>query len=139
MIILDTNVLSEALKPQPSGIALSWLAAQEPSAVFITTITQAEVLYGVEVLPSRKRRAQLLAAVEKIFAEEFAGRILPFDEDAAHAFSKIVAARDAAGRPISQFDAMIASIARSQNAAVATRNIMDFERCGIHVVNPWAK
>lgn len=139
MIVLDTNVLSEALKPLPSGVVLDWLAAQEPSSVFITTITQAEVLYGVEVLPVGKRRTQLLAAVEKTFVEEFESRILPFDEDAAHAFARIVAARNAAGRPIAQFDAMIAAIARSQNAAVATRNVPDFERCGIQVINPWTE
>ena len=137
MIILDTNVLSEALKPLPSGIALRWLAAQEPLTVFTTTITQAEVLYGVEALPPGKRRMRLQAAVEKIFAEEFEGRILPFDEQAARAFAKIVAARDAADHPISQFDAMIAAIARSCRASVATRNAGDFENCGIQVINPW--
>jgi hypothetical protein len=79
----------------------------------------------------------LLAAVEKMFAGEFEGRSLPFDEDAARAFAKIVAAGEAAGRPISQFDAMVAAVARSQNAAVASRNTADFERCGIQLVNPW--
>ena len=139
MVILDTNVLSEALKPRPLDIVLSWLAAQEPSSVFVTAVTQAEILYGVEALPLGKRRTALLAAVEKIFAEEFGGRILPFEEDAAHAFAKIVPARNAAGRPISQFDAMIAAIARSRKAAVATRNTADFEGCGIQIVNPWTE
>jgi hypothetical protein len=113
------------------------MAAQIPSAVFTTTITLAEVLYGVEALPPGKRRTRLLLAIEKMFAEEFAGRILPFDEDAARMFAGIVASREAAGRPISQFDAMIAAIARSHRAAVATRNTADFERCGIPVVDPW--
>jgi hypothetical protein len=137
VIVLDTNVLSEALKPLPSSIVLRWLAAQQPLSVFTTTITEAEVLYGVEALPAGKRRMRLLAAVEKMFAEEFAGRILPFDEDAARAFAGVVAARDRAGRPISQFDAMIAAIARSHRAAVATRNTADFQHCGIDVINPW--
>ena len=137
MIILDTNVLSEALKPVPSLIVLDWLAAQEPSSVFTTTITQAEVLYGIEALPAGKRRTRLLAAVEQMFAEQFEGRILPFDEDAARAFAGIVAARDRAGCPISQFDAMIAAIARSHRAAVATRNTADFHNCGVVVINPW--
>jgi predicted nucleic acid-binding protein len=106
--------------------------------VFTTTITQAEVLYGIETLPAGRRRIRLLAAVEKMFAGEFEGRILPFDEDAARAYAGIVAARDAAARPISQVDAMIAAIARSHRAAVATRNTADFEHCGISVVNPWA-
>ena len=139
MIILDTNVLSEALKPVPSLIVLDWLAAQEPSSVFTTTITQAEVLYGIEALPAGKRRTRLLAAVEQMFAEQFEGRILPFDEDAARAFAGIVAARDAAGRPISQCDAMIAAIARSHRAAVATRNTGDFQHCGVEVINPWTE
>ena len=139
MIILDTNVLSEALKPVPSDTVLRWLAAQSPSAVFTTTITLAEVLYGVETLPRGKRQTRLLAAVEKMFAEEFEGRILPFDEDAARVFPGIVASRNTAGRPISQFDAMIAAIARSHRAAVATRNTADFDRCGIQVIDPWAE
>jgi predicted nucleic acid-binding protein len=137
VIVLDTNVLSEALKPLPSLTVLHWLGAQEPSSVFTTTITQAEVLYGIETLPPGKRRVRLLAAVEQLFAAEFEGRILPFDEDAARAFAGIAAARNAVGRPISQFDAMIAAIARSHRAAVATRNTADFQHCGIDVINPW--
>jgi predicted nucleic acid-binding protein len=139
VIVLDTNVLSEALKPLPSQIVLGWLAAQQPLSVFTTSVTEAEVLYGVETLPPGKRRLRLLAAIEKMFAEEFAGRILPFDEDAARAFATIVAARDRAGRPISQLDAMIAAIARSHRAAVATRNTADFQDCGIEVINPWTQ
>lgn len=138
MIILDTNVLSEALKPQPSGIVLRWLDAQPSPAVFTTTITLAEVLYGIEAVPPGRRRTQLLAAVEKMFAEQFEGRILPFDEYAARQYAAVVASRDATGRPISQFDAMIAAIARSQHAAVATRNTADFERCGVPLIDPWA-
>jgi predicted nucleic acid-binding protein len=137
VIVLDTNVLSEALRPLPSPIVLDWLAAQDPLSVFTTAITQAEVLYGVETLPAGRRRTRLLAAVEKMFAEEFEGRILPFDEDVARAFAGIVAARDRAGRPISQFDAMIAAIARFHRATVATRNTTDFQNCGVGVINPW--
>ena len=105
--------------------------------MFITTITQAEVLYGVELLPAGKRRMRLSVAIDKLFAEDFKGRILSFDEDSARVFAKIVTGREAAGRPISQFDAMIAAIARSHSAAVATRNTHDFEHCGIRVINPW--
>jgi hypothetical protein len=102
MIVLDTNTLSEALKPSPSEIVLRWLAAQERSAVFIITVTQAEVLYGIEFLPAGKHRGRLSAIIEKLFAEEFPGRILTFDEESARAFAKIVTGRKAAGRPISQ-------------------------------------
>lgn len=137
MIVLDTNVVSEGTKPSPSETVLSWLDAQSSSEVFTTTITLAEVLYGVEAMPPGKRQKSLLVTVEKLFAQQFAGRILPFDEDAARVFATIVASRKAAGRPISQFDAMIAAIARTHRATVATRNTADFERCGIHLVDPW--
>jgi len=137
MIVLDTNVLSEALKPSPSERVLRWLAGQELLTVFTTTITLAEVLYGIERLPAGKRRMRLSAAIEKVFAEEFQGRTLPFDEESARVFPKIVAGREAMGRPISQSDAMIAAIARSRRAAVATRNTNDFEHCGVRAIDPW--
>ncbi len=137
MIVIDTNVVSEAFKPTPSDAVLRWLAAQEPSAVYITAITQAELLYGIEVLPPGKRRTRLREAVERVLAEEFADHILPFDEHAAREFATIVATRDAAGRPISQFDAMFAAISKTHRAALATRNAGDFQDCGIVVINPW--
>ena len=137
MIVLDTNVLSETLKPSPSEIVMRWLAAQDPSAVYITTITQAEVLYGVEVLPPGRRRTRLHSAIEHLFANEFRGRILPFDEDSARTYPKLVANRRTLGRPISQFDAMIAAICKSCDATIATRNLADFEHCGISAINPW--
>ena len=136
MIVLDTNVVSEALRPSPAKQVLRWLAAQGPLAVFTTTITQAEVLYGIEVLPTGKRRASLAIVVDKIFAEKFSGRILAFNQDAARMYAKIVAGREALGRPISRFDAMIAAIARSRNAAVATRDSKGFEHCGLQIINP---
>jgi predicted nucleic acid-binding protein len=138
VILLDTNVLSEALKPKPSEVVLRWLSAQDPTATFITAITQAEILYGVEVLPAGRRRARLSSAIQRLFAEEFEGRILPFDEDTARGYSKIVAHRESTGRPISQFDAMIAAIGEYRKAALATRNTADFEGCGIQLINPWA-
>lgn len=137
MTILDTNVLSEALKPAPSDLVLSWLGRQDPSSVFITAITLAELLYGIEILPAGKRRTQLAGVLNDLFTQEFRGRILPFDEQPARVFPKIVASREAAGRPISQFDAMIAATCRARQATLATRNVRDFEHCGITVLNPW--
>jgi predicted nucleic acid-binding protein len=117
---------------------LHWFTEQTPGSVFTTAVTQAEMLYGMESLPVGRRRTALQHAIEKMFAEEFPGRILPFDEDAARAFAKIAAARDALGRPISQSDGMIAAIVRSRHAALATRNVVDFQDCGLRIVNPWA-
>ena len=138
MIVLDTNVFSEALKPAPSSVVALWFRAQDATGVYITAITEAEVLYGVESLPHGRRRSQLLDAVEKILKTEYERRILPFDEPAARLYATITAGREAAGRPISAMDAMIAAIARLHGAAVATRNTKDFEGCGIHTINPWS-
>jgi predicted nucleic acid-binding protein len=138
MIILDTNVISEATRLRPSPEVRRWLASHPPERLFITTVTQAEILYGIELLATGMRRVKLQAAVDAAFTEEFAGRILPFDEQAAHAYGRIAAARRAIGRPIAPFDAQIAAIAHSRSAAIATRNVHDFEDCGVTVLNPWA-
>ena len=137
MILLDTNVLSETLKPAPSEVVLRWLGSQDRAEVYISTITQAEMLYGVEILPAGRRKAKLATVIAQLFAEEFRGRILGFDEDAAREFARIVAARDRMGRPISHADAMISAIARSRGATVATRNVADFQGSGVRVVDPW--
>ena len=137
MIILDTNVLSEVMRPAPAVRVLEWLAKESAHSVFTTTIAMAEILYGIELLPKGRRRAALEAAALAMFEEDFAGRILPFDGDAARVFPKMAAARRTSGRPITQFDAQIAAIARSRGAAIATRNSGDFEECGVTVLNPW--
>jgi toxin FitB len=137
VIILDTNVLSEAMRPFPAAEVLRWLGSHPASSLFTTAITQAEILYGLQLLSRGKRRTALESAIGAIFEEDFAGRILPFDSDAAHVFPQIAVARRALGRPISQLDAQIAAIARSRGAKLATRNTQDFEHCGITIVNPW--
>ena len=137
MIVLDTNVLSELLRPAPEQRVLTWLSDQPRGSVFSTTVTQAEILLGIRVLPEGKRQRDLNMATLAIFNEDFAERLLTFDSDAAVAYADIGAARRAAGRPISQFDAMIAAMARSRGATLATRNTKDFEACGIEIVNPW--
>lgn len=137
MIVLDTNVLSEILRPSPDDRVLAWLERQPRSALFTTTVTEGELLYGVQLLPEGRRKTLLLDAVLAIFASDLAGRVLGFDSDAAAAYAVIAAARKATGHPISQFDAMIAAIARSRGASLATRNIKDFVDCGIEVINPW--
>jgi len=136
--ILDTNVVAEPMRPSPSATVLSWLSRKPDGGhFFVTTITVAEILFGIELLPNGKRRDKMLAQANATFVEDFAGRILPFDEPAARAFPEIAAARRAHGRPISELDAQIAAIAHSRTATLATRNTADFEGCGVRLVNPW--
>jgi toxin FitB len=138
LIILDTNALSEVLKRVPSKAVLGWLGTLAPTEVFTTAITQAEMLSGIGLMPVGRRRQRMSTAVENILREEFPGRILPFDAEAAREFAKIAALRRTLGRPVSQFDAMIAAIARAHGAGLATRNVKDFEHCGIRLIDPWA-
>jgi predicted nucleic acid-binding protein len=137
MIVLDTNVLSELIRREPSQRVERWIAAQPVASLFITTITQSELLHGVALLPLGKRRSAIAEAVEAMFAEDFAERILPFDTAAARAFAPLAVERRQAGRPIAQLEAQIAAIARSRSASVATRNMADFDGCGIALHNPW--
>ena len=137
MIILDTNVMSELMRPKPSPRVVTWVAKQPAAELFTTSITEAEIFYGIELLTKGKRREGLLAAAEAMFAEDLAGRIFGFDSDAARVFSKISDHRRALGRPISQADAQIAAIAQVRGAKLATRNVADFEDCGLNVVDPW--
>jgi toxin FitB len=137
MIILDTNVLSEVMKPAPAGEVLAWLAAQPTASVYTTSITQAEILHGVMLLPPGRRRRALEEAATSMFAEDFGGRILVFDTEAAPPYALVASRRRRAGRPISHFDAQIAAIALSSGAAIATRNVVDFEGCGVALVDPW--
>jgi len=139
MILLDTNVLSELMRPLPGPGVEHWLATQPDASLFISAITEAELRYGVALLPPGKRRDGLAAVVAAMLAEDFAGRILPFDSAAVAAFAEIAAARRRAGRPIAQADAQVAAIAASRGAALATRNVPDFDGCGIAVVNPWTE
>jgi toxin FitB len=137
MIILDTNVLSELMKPKKSETVRSWAAQQSLMTLFTTTITQAEILYGIALLPTGKRREELSQAAQLMFSEDFAGRVLPFDQAAAVAFANIASQRRHNGTPISQADAQIAAICYTHEATIATRNFSDFEGCGICIINPW--
>lgn len=138
MIILDTNVLSELMRREPSEAVVGWIDRQPMSGLFTTTVTQAEILYGISLLPRGKRREAIHLAALKMFEEDFAQRVLAFGPDAARAYAEVAAARRRAGRPISAFDAQIAAIARVTGAVLATRNTSDFELCGVEVVDPWA-
>jgi predicted nucleic acid-binding protein len=121
--------------PEPADI--DWINATPAATVFVSAITQAEILYGLGLLPEGKRREGLACAAETAFDTHLRGRILPFDSDAAEAFAALAASRRQAGRTIAQADAQIAAIAASRGADLATRNVADFEGCGIQVINPW--
>jgi toxin FitB len=136
MIVLDTNVLSELMSPSPSEAVYRWLSREAPDQTFTTSVSMAEILQGIELLPAGKRRSGLSAAAHEMFAL-FVGRILSFHEDSARAFAPIAVLRRRHGRPISLFDAQIASITKAHGATLATRDVGDFEGCGIALVNPW--
>ena len=138
MIVLDANVVSELMRPDPSSSVVDWVAAQAVPRLYLSTVSEAELRYGVEILPSGERRTRLLDDVEGMLSEDFAGRILPFGSAAAHAYAVIAAARRAAGRPINHADCQIAAIARCRGASVATRDVADFEGSGIDVIDAWA-
>ena len=138
MTILDTNVISEVMATAPFEAALKWISKRRAvDELFITTISIAEVLYGIELLAPGKRRDKLSAEAKAMFAEDFADKILVFDEHAARSFSQIAAQRRKRGRPIAEFDAQIAAISQVHSAALATRNTSDFEGCGVRLINPW--
>ena len=137
MILLDTNVVSELIRPTPDPRVETWLSRQVASSIFLSVISEAELRYGVALLPMGRRRDRLTVEIENMLEEDFAGRLLPFDREAARAYAEVGAARRAAGLPIHHADCQIAAIARSRNAGIATRNVKDFEGCGIDVINPW--
>ena len=138
MTILDTNVVSELISVAPSQAVVHWISSQRLlDDLLITAVTVAEILYGVELLPKGKRRDRLHQNAQAMFAEDFSGRVLPFDEQAARAFAPLTAIRRAQRRPIAEFDAQIAAIVRVHDATLATRNTADFEGCGVRLIDPW--
>jgi predicted nucleic acid-binding protein len=137
VILLDTNVLSELMKATPDAAVSRWTAARPTTSLYTTSITEAEILHGILLLPRGKKRTVLENAALAMFAEDFAGRVLPFGSEAARHYAAIAVERRARGKPITHFDAQIAAIARSAHATLATRNTSDFAHCGIDVLNPW--
>jgi toxin FitB len=137
MIILDTNIVSEFMRPQPNGAVVQWLGAQVVETTYTTAITLAELQLGLATMPKGQRQEMLADRISKLETQSFNGRCLPFDAKAAHSYAKITAHRRAIGRPISQSDAMIAAIARSLSMTLATRNTGDFVATDIKLHNPW--
>lgn len=138
MFLLDTNVLSELLRPSPESVVENWVGSHRATDLYFSTIGEAELLYGVAILPNGRRKSALASTINAILREDFAHRILPFDSDAAREYASIAATRRSTGRPVEPADCQIAAIARSQAMTVATRNVRDFEGFGIEVVDPWA-
>lgn len=137
MIILDTNVVSEPLRPEPAPQVLAWLDAQPAGSLFLTTISWAELLSGVAVLPLGRRRTELQSALTQRVLPLFTDRMLTFDAAAAEAFAAIHAGARAAGNPIAFADGAIAAMAAARGFALATRNVRDFQGTGLRIVNPW--
>lgn len=136
MIILDTNVVSEAMRPAPAHVVRDWLNHQAANTLFLSTVTLAELLYGIGSLPAGKRRDRLTQSLDRLLAL-FPGRILPFDTDAARRYADMAVTARAAGRPLSTSDGYIAAIAASHGFAVATRNTRHFAGTGVDLIDPW--
>jgi toxin FitB len=136
--LLDTNVLSEAMKPRPAAAIASWMRAQPLRSLFTAAICQAEILAGIAILPTGRRRAELETTARAIFSQDFEGRILPFGKEAAKAYADLYALRRQKGRPIATADLIIAAIARTHDASIVTRDTGGFSDCGLAIVDPWA-
>ena len=138
MIILDTNVVSEFMTSPPSAEVLEWLNAQDPSALYLTSISVAEICFGLHAMPQGRRRRLLEERFERFIATAFPARLLFFDEAAGRVFGEIKAHRRSIGRPLGDFDGQIAAIARVHRFAIATRNLADFEHCLVELIDPFA-
>lgn len=136
MIVLDTNVVSELMRPSPAPEVVGWVRRQATDELRTTAISVAEIAYGIERLPDGRRRQLLRRTADEVF-ENFDEQVLPFDNPAALRYGQIVSARERIGRPIDGFDAQIAAICRAHGAALATRNGNDFEHTGVAVLDPW--
>jgi len=137
VIIIDTNVVSELMRAKPDTAVLGWFAGHVADTLLLTAVSEAELRTGAAILPAGQRRDRLVGAINAMIDQDFAGRILPFDSPAARCYAEIAAARRAAGKPIMDADCQIAAIACACGAAIATRNVNDFEGCGVDVINPW--
>jgi toxin FitB len=137
MILLDTNVVSAAMAQTPIRPVLDWLDRRETTSLYLSTITIAEIGFGLRILPEGKRRRDLWRRFEQFVARGFEHRILPFDTPAAREYAEVMGQRRESGRPMSVPDGQIAAIARTRRLAVATRNVRDFELCGLEILNPF--
>ena len=138
MFAIDTNVASELMRPEPTPAVAAWIAERDAQEMYLTAVSEAELRYGVAIMPVGKRRNALEAAMTRWLDRGFRERVLPFDNAAARAYAEIAAERRQAGRTIGEADCQIAAICRSRGAVLVTRNVRDFKDTGVDVVNPWA-
>ena len=137
MFLLDTNVLSALMMMRPPPEIAAWASARLDDLLYTAAVCQAEILTGIAILPEGRRRAELAAAAQAMFSEDFEARVLPFDTLAAQDYADMYAACRSTGRPTAALDLMIAAIARVNGASVVTRNVADFEASGVPIINPW--
>jgi predicted nucleic acid-binding protein len=137
VIIVDTNVVAEVMRPSPAPAVVAWFNAQSSASLFLTAITVGEIRYGLRIMPKGQRRQTIERGFDQIIATAFAGRILAFDEHAAAHYGEVMGRRQEIGRPLSVPDGQIAALARLHSFAVATRTVRDFLDCGIELVNPF--
>jgi hypothetical protein len=137
MILLDTNVVSEPLRPQPDARVIAWIDTQPMETLFLSAVTVAELRAGVALLPIGRRRSTLRESLESRVLPLFAGRVLPFDLGCTAAYAELMAKARAAGQAIASADAFIAAIAMASTMSIATRDTSPFEAAGVAVINPW--
>ncbi|MGB7565464.1 MAG: type II toxin-antitoxin system VapC family toxin [Prochlorococcaceae cyanobacterium] len=137
MILLDTNVVSEVMRPSPDPGVIGWLNAVDAGDLYLSRISIAEIIFGLELLPPGQRRQGLEERFEAFLSAAFAHRVLSFDQAAARQYGPIMAERRRTGSPMAAPDGQIAAIARSQAMDLATRNTSDFRSCGLTLINPW--
>lgn len=136
MIVVDTDVISELMRPSPAPAVVDWVRTHSQRELYTTSITLAEVRYGIERLDDGRRKELFKSTAEELFAA-FGEYVLPFDRAAAIQYATIVGARDRAGLPIDGFDAQIAAICSAHKAMLATRNVKDFRDTGVEIIDPW--
>jgi predicted nucleic acid-binding protein len=138
MILLDTNVISEMMRERPEPAVSAWLNKQPEEEIWTASVVLAEVLSGIEMMAAGRKQKALREAVDGMIAEDFRGRVLDFDLSAARQYGQILSTRRRIGRPIREFDAQIAAIAKVHGATLATRDINDFAGCRLAVIDPWS-
>lgn len=136
MILLDTNVVSEAMKPEPHAAVLTWLNEQVAETLYLSSVTLAEMLFGIGALPSGKRKTRLIQALDGL-KRLFHGRILPFDTEAAHCYAELAVRARSAGKGFPTPDGYIAAIATARGFVVASRDTGPYDAANVQVLNPW--